>query len=242
MKQNTFSTIISTFKDYKHYYNKVLPASLIAWGVSLCFVFFLIPFGAFASYLLFCILCVGLQQFNIMLLEGKKPKVEIVFSRFNQTLTAFLIKTLKLIYIFLWSLLFIVPGIICALNYAFSSHVFADEPKLSTFEVLEKSKKLAIGHRTKLFMIGLFVILLTLAGFSVSALMVVLIKQFVILPLWLNTSIMFLIFGLVFILVILPFVEISLTKCYLQAKNLNKTQKKVKNTNKEKESFDIITA
>ena len=53
--------------------------------------------------------------------------------------------------IFLWTLLFIIPGIIKAYSYAMVPYILAENPNLSTKEALDLSKKMMYGNKGRLF-------------------------------------------------------------------------------------------
>lgn len=61
------------------------------------------------------------------------------------------VKTLFLrdLYVFLWSLLLVVPGIIKALEYSQVEYLLAENPSLSTKEALERSKEMMDGNKWK---------------------------------------------------------------------------------------------
>ena len=62
---------------------------------------------------------------------------------------------LRFAYIFLWSLLFIVPGIIKAYSYAMVPYILEDRPELSAEETILLSMKMMEGHRWQLFCLHL---------------------------------------------------------------------------------------
>lgn len=70
------------------------------------------------------------------------------FSRFANAFLAYLLRT---IFILLWALLLIIPGIIASLDYAMTFFVLADNPGLEGLEALRQSKELMHGRRWKLF-------------------------------------------------------------------------------------------
>ena len=55
------------------------------------------------------------------------------------------------IYIFLWSLLFLVPGIIKSFSYAMTPYVLSDEPELTANQAIDKSRAMMRGHKFDLF-------------------------------------------------------------------------------------------
>ncbi|HPM02469.1 MAG TPA: DUF975 family protein [Candidatus Cloacimonadota bacterium] len=55
------------------------------------------------------------------------------------------------IYIVLWCLLLIIPGIIAAYSYSMTFFVLADNPELSAGEAISMSKRLMKGHKWEFF-------------------------------------------------------------------------------------------
>jgi uncharacterized membrane protein len=94
---------------------------------------------------------VGYAQFNLDLVDGLPASVGTLFSRFGQWKNAFLARFLSGIFVALWSLLFVIPGIIAAYDYAMIPFVLAENPELSASEALAESKRLMRGNRWRLF-------------------------------------------------------------------------------------------
>jgi len=74
------------------------------------------------------------------------------FYDFTRTFTAYL---LIAIYVFLWALLLIIPGIIAALGYSMTFYLMAENPALPAQEAMRKSKEMMMGHKSDLFRLGL---------------------------------------------------------------------------------------
>ena len=73
------------------------------------------------------------------------------------------------IYIFLWSLLFLIPGLIKAFSYALTPYILNDNPDLSADEAIERSRAMMKGHKFDLFylylsFIGWFILSLMTLG------------------------------------------------------------------------------
>lgn len=62
---------------------------------------------------------------------------------------------LRDLYAFLWSLLFIIPGIIKAYQYRLVPYILADNPEIGANEALELSKKLMEGNKWDAFVLDL---------------------------------------------------------------------------------------
>lgn len=58
-------------------------------------------------------------------------------------------------FVFLWSLLLIIPGIIKAISYSLAPYVLVDNPNLGWRECLAESEKLTSGYKGQMFMLSL---------------------------------------------------------------------------------------
>lgn len=94
---------------------------------------------------------VGYSKFNLELVDKKSPSISNLFSYFPHWQTVALTEFLKGIYVFLWSLLFIIPGIIALYSYMMTPYILADNPELSASEAIEISKQMMRGNRWRLF-------------------------------------------------------------------------------------------
>ncbi|WP_025729146.1 DUF975 family protein [Atopobacter phocae] len=140
-------------------------------GVSL-FLFLLMIIFTFIGF----VVEVGQSRF---FLDGFKGDVSVskVLSGFNAKEYMPIIKTqlLKKIYIFLWSLLFIIPGIIKAYSYRYVPYILAEHPRMKSKDAIMQSIKLTKGHKWNIFVLDLSFILwnmLSLVSFGFSNLFV----------------------------------------------------------------------
>lgn len=62
---------------------------------------------------------------------------------------------LREIYIFLWSLLFVIPGIVKSYAYYFVPFIMADNPGIKASRAIELSKKMTQGHKLNMFILNL---------------------------------------------------------------------------------------
>lgn len=102
--------------------------------------------------------CVGLKNSLRRLLH--KPGEDVFGDTFNIAFSQdythkMATKLLKDVYIFLWSLLLFVPGIVKAYSYAMTEFILQDEPDLDADSVLHKSRELMRGHKWDLFCLDL---------------------------------------------------------------------------------------
>lgn len=94
---------------------------------------------------------VGYARFNLELVNREEQKLESMFAYFQYWKTTAVTKFLKGLYILLWSLLFVVPGIIASYSYAMTGYILAEHPELTADEALIRSKEMMEGNRFRLF-------------------------------------------------------------------------------------------
>lgn len=98
---------------------------------------------------------VGYAKFNLDLVDWKGAKIETMFSRFNTIKTAIAANLLRALYVTLWTLVFVIPGIVAGYSYAMVNYVMAENPGLTAREALRESKRLMDGNRFRLFCLEL---------------------------------------------------------------------------------------
>ena len=94
---------------------------------------------------------VGYCRFQLNLLDGKTAQPDDLFSQFRRFGTCFCLYLMRLLYIFLWSLLFFIPGIIAAYRYAMAPYILAENPSYTASEAINCSKKMMHGYKARLF-------------------------------------------------------------------------------------------
>ena len=108
----------------------------------------------------------SLSLCNIYLMLTKKEEIGIgdVFSKFDQAGRACWLYILTKIFTFLWSLLFVIPGIVKQYSYSMAFYILADHPELTAREALRKSIEMMKGHKFELFVLQLSFILWHMLG------------------------------------------------------------------------------
>lgn len=91
----------------------------------------------------------------LMVVRGGTPEVKNCFDGFDDFFSAFKVTFLVGIYTFLWSLLFIIPGIVKGYSYSMSLYVLADNKGKSARECIAESKAMMEGHKMELFVLDL---------------------------------------------------------------------------------------
>lgn len=137
----------------------------LAIGTFLLYTFIMGSFGAMRRAGVVSLLIAGPMElgaaiFSLSISRGKDARLEQLFDGFKYFTNALVTYLLMILYIFLWLLLLIIPGIIAALSYAMVFYIFADNPSLRPQEILERSKKMMDGYKLKLFYMFLRFLLL----------------------------------------------------------------------------------
>lgn len=97
----------------------------------------------------------------IFLNIAKKEDISVgdIFKGFNITGEAVWLKIITTFFTFLWTLLFIIPGIIKTYSYSMAPFILADNPELTASEALSESIRIMEGHKFDLFVLELSFIL-----------------------------------------------------------------------------------
>lgn len=131
------------------------------WGIAIAtFIIFVIlsgsiqviPFFGQAGYILLAgPFAVGISIFSLNILRQKNAKIENLFDGFKDYGRSFITYLLMLVYIILWTLLLIIPGIVMALAYSLTFFILADDKTIRPKEAIQKSKQMMYGYKLKLF-------------------------------------------------------------------------------------------
>lgn len=93
----------------------------------------------------------GYSKFNLDIIDGNSVSVKQIFSQFNRFGSGFCLKLLISIYTALWSLIFIIPGIVKSYSYAMASYILCENPDMTANEAITESKTIMEGHKWQLF-------------------------------------------------------------------------------------------
>lgn len=127
------------------YYQRIVINPFIGYSLTFVSLFVLLP------------LAVGYSNSMRVLLEtGDNRLANNSFSLgFGNWLHVVWGMVLSTIYIFLWTLLLIIPGIIKSYSYALTPYILVEHPEMSANEAIEESMRLMDGHKFDLFYLQL---------------------------------------------------------------------------------------
>lgn len=111
--------------------------------------------GGIAAFVVTPALSLGLCIVYLKLTKKEEIVVGDLFSGFNNTGRALWLNVLVAVFTYLWSLLFVIPGIIKSYSYSMALYILADHPELTAREALAKSKEMMNGHKWDLFVLQL---------------------------------------------------------------------------------------
>ena len=99
----------------------------------------------------------GYSSYALRVMRGMEGGgYQAPFSQFHMAGKVILIAVLRMVFVYLWTLLFIVPGIIALYRYRMAEYALLDDPEISCLEAIRRSKRMMQGHKMELFVLGLF--------------------------------------------------------------------------------------
>jgi uncharacterized membrane protein len=111
-------------------------------------------FGPIAGMLISGAMQLGIVIFSLALSRSENPQFAQIFDGFKKFGVALAAYFLQAIFVFLWSLLLIIPGIIASLSYAMTYYIIAEDDSIGPLEAIKKSKEIMLGNKWKLFCLG----------------------------------------------------------------------------------------
>ncbi len=102
-------------------------------------------------FFLSSVIRLGYCKFNLELVDTQTPQLNTLFGYFRHWKTAVCADLLKALYVFLWSLLLLIPGIMASYSYAMTGYILAENPWMTASEAIAQSKQLMRGNRWRLF-------------------------------------------------------------------------------------------
>ena len=103
------------------------------------------------QYVIGSFISLGLIQYNLDLIDGKDVEFGQIFSKASMFGKAFWLRLRMGIFTFLWTLLFIIPGIIKSYAYSMSGFILAENPEMTAKEAMQVSEKMMVGNKWRLF-------------------------------------------------------------------------------------------
>ncbi len=116
------------------------------------------PMGSLISFVLELMLMVVFAGFVIFLLNTIRrsaPSYGNILDGFGMMGRVILLQLLMTIFVFLWSLLLVIPGIIASYRYKMALYLLLDNPQMGVRECLKESGRMMKGHKWNFFLLEL---------------------------------------------------------------------------------------
>ena len=191
VRENAFLTQIKKlFLYFSEVYTMINRAALKTWAKDSLKDNWGIAIGSFLIYtvivallgmtgiggLLAGLVAVGYCAINLSLIRTRTAKIETFISSITDNFGTKLVSTLLMtLFTMLWSMLFLIPGIVKSYSYAMTPYLLLDRPELSATDAITESRKMMNGHKMELFLLDLsFIgwILLVIVTFGIAYLYV----------------------------------------------------------------------
>ena len=152
---NGLSDFVSLNEDmvYNIYYTTGVDLSFLI--LHRAFSPLLVTFVTVIVALLGVLLGAGYYLYHLGVRRGEEMPYLTLFDGFSFAGKLILLSLVRYIFVFLWSLLFIVPGIIAAYRYRYAMYNLCENPDLSIVEALDMSKRQTEGYKGQLFVLDL---------------------------------------------------------------------------------------
>ena len=99
----------------------------------------------------------GYQTLFLGAVRGGEATAKDMFEGYNKELFSRVLTTTLLyyVYVFLWSMLLLIPGCIKAYSYAMTPFILKDNPEMKNNAAIEESMRMMDGHKLELFLLDL---------------------------------------------------------------------------------------
>lgn len=114
--------------------------------------------GTFVSILtglMSMVLASGFVMYCMAIRRGERAEYLTLFDGFSFVGKVILLNIVEYLFVFLWSLLFVIPGFIAAYRYRFALYNLYENPGIGVMEALEMSKQQTLGYKGQLFFLDL---------------------------------------------------------------------------------------
>lgn len=125
-------------------------------------------------------MAVGLNRYFIRLGKGENAQVGDIFHIFkNGYINTILVEIKQAVFIMLWSLLFVVPGIIKMYQYFMIEYMLAENPMINHKRAFEITKAVMTGNKWKTFVLGISFIGWILLAFATAGIGMIFLAPYV---------------------------------------------------------------
>jgi len=108
------------------------------------------PLGGLAAFIVSGPLSLGMARFFLGISRKEQVSASQVLSGFQMFWKSLGVYFFSMVFMLLWSLLLIIPGIMAAMSYSMAFFILADNETMGPLDAISASKALMAGHRWRL--------------------------------------------------------------------------------------------
>ena len=109
----------------------------------------------------------GIRNYFLKLNYDMNPEIRDMFQHMKIFGKALGLRIVMIIFILLWSFLFIIPGIVAAYRYSMATYIMAENPDIGIMEAIDASKEMMKDRKWALFCLDIsFIGWIILCGFT----------------------------------------------------------------------------
>ena len=112
-------------------------------------------FVSILTSLLSVLLGAGFAMYCMAIRRGERAEYLTLFDGFSFVGKLIALTIVTYAFIWLWSMLFVIPGIVAAYRYRFATYNLYENPGISIMEALEMSKRQTMGYKGQIFALDL---------------------------------------------------------------------------------------
>ena len=112
-------------------------------------------FGTIGSIIDTCLFTFGITSFFLKISRNEEVTYKELFSKINLAVFYFALTFVAGLFISLWTLLLIIPGIIATYAYKMIYYIKLDNPEIGVLDAIKKSKEMMNGHKWDFFVLEL---------------------------------------------------------------------------------------
>lgn len=105
--------------------------------------------------LLASVLAAGFTMYCMAVRRGERAEYLTLFDGFSFVGKIICLEIVEYFFITLWSMLFVIPGVIAAYRYRFACYNLYENPGIGVMEALNMSKRQTVGYKSQLFTLDL---------------------------------------------------------------------------------------
>ena len=126
------------------------PAGQSVLGIALAIIGVCVIF-AIAAIFIGGAMRLGYAKFNLNLIDHKPAEFRDLFTYMNCKWKGFCMNFLTNLYVALWTLLLVIPGIVKSYSYAMTPFILSENPEMSANDAITASREMMDGHKWDLF-------------------------------------------------------------------------------------------